>query len=358
MKWRIFLGILVLVVGYLAFRWWFAEPTITVNFQDAPLSKVLAAFERQGKIKLTTTLDLNTPVTLQVRRSPVIDAVDLLAVRLDGGWRVAWVLGPTPSSLNEGLTAVGRRDVEGWRSFYFPAFGMDFGTVLPDPRAINWKVEPAGNGTLSEYLDQGSQKLPVEFLIPDDWNPSIARVPSSGNAAEVTRQLLTAAKGQGREVFVLTGGGGWGGGFGGGERRGRREDPGSPLPERNPGSANPGSPANRPPAFANDRNETWLMERAQSMAQALPPEQRQESLAFLEEIRQLREKTRDLPEDERRAVWEEFMQRPEVQERREEAMAARDAKRTPEQREARYRRIAERRLEARTEAGNPIKARP
>lgn len=355
MKVRILLGVGVVAVLFFAVRWLLAEPTITVNFTEAPLSQVLAAFERQGKIKVQTTLDLNKPVTLQVRRSPVIEAIDLLAVRVDGDWRVAWVLGPDKASLDGGIEAVGRR-AEGWQSFFFPTFGWELGGVVADPRKINWRVEAAGNGTLSEYLNQGSQKLPVEFFVPAEWNPAVTRVPKSGNAQEVVSQLVATTKGASREVFVLTGGSGWEGwGGGGGEGRPRRENEvGQGASPGGQGGGGGGRP-NRSQAL---RNEAWLLERAQAMGQSLPPEQRAEAVAVMEELQQLREQTRELPEEQRREAWSEYMQRPAVQERMEESRAARDAKRTPEQREARYKRIAERRLEARAEAGNPMKPRP
>ncbi|WP_227645828.1 hypothetical protein, partial [Klebsiella pneumoniae] len=46
---------------------------------------------------------------------------------------------------------------------------------------------------------------------------------------------------------------------------------------------------------------------------------------------------RALPEDQRRAKFEEVMNRPDVQEKMEERMNTRDYKKTPAQREARFR---------------------
>jgi hypothetical protein len=351
------LGGLCLVL-FFGVRWFLAEPTITVNFENAPLSKVLAAFSRQGKINLETNFDPNTPVTLQVTRSPVLEAIDLLAVRLDGSWRLGYIMAPDKQAVREGRSLLGSRTPTGWTSFYFPTFGTDWASTPPDPRQINWKVEPAPDGLLSSYLDQGSQKLPVQFLVPEGWNPSLAAPPSSGSASATTRQLARSTRAELGEVFFISSQGGWGGGGEGnrgeGSRQGGGDRPGVPPPTNAPGTATarpPGTPPDR-----RTRNENWQFERAEAMLAALPQEQRTEALSFLEEMRQLREQTRDLPEEQRREAWSEFMQRPEVQERREEAMAARDAKRTPEQREARYRRTAENRLEARAEQGRPLQA--
>lgn len=359
MKSRLLLGAGAVLVLFFAIRWLLAEPTITVDFQDAPLSKVLSAFEKQGKIKIQTQIDPSTPVTLSIRRSPVIDAIDLLAVRLDGDWRMAWVLGPNTQTVREGRALVGQRNPEGWKSFHMPAFGMDWGGV-PDPRKMQWKVEAAPDGTLAAYLDQGSQKLPVEFLAPGDWNPVLGGPPASGSPGQVARQLAKATGGQTADVFVLSRGGPGGGFGGGGDGPRRREDADAGAPGGAAPRATTNTPGNaaRPPRERAPRNEAWQMERAQAMIESLPSEERKEALGVLEEMRELREQMQGLPEEKRRELWGEYMQRPEVQARREEAQAARDAKRTPEQREARYRRISERRIEARMEAGDPLKAKP
>jgi hypothetical protein len=105
-------------------------------------------------------------------------------------------------------------------------------------------------------------------------------------------------------------------------------------------------------------NQQWLDERNEKIIAALPPEE-QASLRETEILfREFRESVRNLPQEERRAAAAEFFNRPAVQQRMEESMANRDAKRTPEQREARYRRAAERRVKAREEAGQPLVARP
>jgi hypothetical protein len=49
------------------------------------------------------------------------------------------------------------------------------------------------------------------------------------------------------------------------------------------------------------------------------------------------ESIRQIPEPERRAKIEEHLNKPDVEARMEEQAAARDARRTPEQREQRYR---------------------
>lgn len=345
-------GLAGLVVAWLLVRWLFAPPTITAHFDNAPLSKVMAAFEKQGKIKMTTTMPPDTPVTLHLDRSPVLDAVDLLAVRVDGSWRAAYYLAPDDARLRE---AFGLSDpaAQGWRLFFLPAPMLSENPV--DARRLNWNVEAMPAGELHSYLDQGSQKLPISFRVPADWNPSLPKPPEAGEAAEVVRAIAASTRGKVAEVFEIYGGGGgdFGGGFGGGRRDGEWRGSADGVAAGSRPQRPEGSETTRPP-----RNENWMRERMETQLAALPAAEAEAARKVFDELRALRESTRDLDEAARREAFREFFSRPEMQERMEQAQAARDAKRTPEQREARYRRTAGRRIEAREQSGNPLRADP
>jgi hypothetical protein len=105
-------------------------------------------------------------------------------------------------------------------------------------------------------------------------------------------------------------------------------------------------------------NQQWLDERNDRIIAALPPEEQSAAREAEKLFREFRESTRDLSPEDRRAVASNFFSRPEVQQQMEEISANRDAKRTPEQREARYRRVVDRKLQAREAEGRPLTARP
>lgn len=359
------LAFLVLLVAFFAFRWLFSEPTITGKFVEAPLVEVLRTMERQGRVTLRSNLAPETPVTLELHRAPVVEAIDLLAVRLDAGWRWAWVVGPDHASVARGmdLGAGGGRETiteNGWRSFFYPTPWQSMVSDPPDPRRFSWAVELPADPSFTTYLDQASQKLPVQILAPSDWAPSTGKVPQKGSFREVLRALLKPSRGQSAEVFYVT-------------RNSRSGGGGQPADSRENATARPdaggggGERGNSSPASGGggwmqtagaSANQQWLDERNEKIIAALPPEEQASARETDALFREFREATRDLSQEERRAVAGEFFNRPEVQQRMEETMANRDAKRTPEQREARYRRMTERRIEAREEAGRPLVARP
>ena len=82
-------------------------------------------------------------------------------------------------------------------------------------------------------------------------------------------------------------------------------------------------------------NPEWMAQRAEAAIAQLPPDEQKIAKADFDEMRKFWAEVRALPEDQRRAKMEEFFNRPDVQDKMEERMAARDARRSPEQREKR-----------------------
>jgi uncharacterized membrane protein YgcG len=362
---RIALAFLVLLVGFLAVRWFLAEPSITADFVETPLHQVIRTMERQGRVTLRSNLDPDTPVTLRLHRAPVVEAIDLLAVRLDADWRWSLVVGPDRATVAEGLALAteGRRQTlseNGWQTYFYPTPWQSIAVEPPDPRRFSWRVEPPETPALAAYLDQASQKLPVQIFAPADWEPAPGRPPRSGSLAQTISALLRPSRGHSAEVFLVQGfrrGGGEGRPTGGGETAARGESAaGQP---RGDGSWGGGAGGGRWTGGNNpNANQRWLDERNEQLIAALPPEEQVGVRESENLFREFRESTRDLSAEDRGAVATEFFNRPEVQQRMEEAMANRDAKRTPEQREARYRRLVDRKLQQREEDGRPLIAQP
>jgi hypothetical protein len=135
-------------------------------------------------------------------------------------------------------------------------------------------------------------------------------------AASIVKQLINSSGGHVQESFLIVARGGRGGdqaGQPGGQRFGRE-----------------------------GMNPEWLAQRVEAAIAQLPPDERQAAKSEFDSMRKFWEEVRALPEDQRRAKMEEFFNRPEVQEKMEERMAARDARRSPEQREKRMKNYIER----------------
>ncbi len=321
------LGVVALALAsIIVWRWVAGWGLVTVNFVDAPLSKVIASVERQSRLKIATNADMETKVTLQAKSAPVFEVLDTLSVRLDGNMRLAYVLAPDKTQARAGVAAISASErAEGWKIFS-SGFGggmLPQGDAVPDLRKVALKPSAVEDRSLHALLDQASQKTGIFFAAPESWNPVVGSLPKSGEASAFAKRLASSTKGQVQEVILIR------------VRGPRSQNPDEPRPERRwEGGRN-----------AENRSE-WMAERMEAQIALLPKEEQQEARKDFDEMRAFWQEVRALPEDERRAKVEEMMSRPEIQDRMAERMAARDDKRSPEQRTQRYRRYFERKQQA------------
>ena len=89
-------------------------------------------------------------------------------------------------------------------------------------------------------------------------------------------------------------------------------------------------------------NPEWLAQRAEAAIAQLPADQQLAAKADYDTMKKFWEEVRALPEDQRRPKIEEFMNRPEIQDKMEQRQAARDARQSPTQREKRMKNYIER----------------
>jgi hypothetical protein len=331
-------GALVLLSGLLVWRWVTDWGYVTLNYSNAPLSEVIGSIERQGRVQITTNADPATRVTIRLKRAPVFEAIDTLAIRIDGNARLAYICAPSARQIADGLAAFeSGSNPGGWAVFFFGFGGrmaMSDEAAL-DPRFIEWKVTQAADNSLQAILEQGAQKTGALFAVPNEWNPALVALPSSAKTGKVAAALAKAAKGEMREIFLLT-------------VRPPRGEGDRNVDDRTSGefsetaqSATVFAPRRRGRAERSG-NPEWIAERAQAQIAMLPVDEQAEAQRRFDEMRAFWQSLRDLPQQERRAKIEERMNSPEVQALMEERAAARDAARTPEQREQRYRNYIQR----------------
>lgn len=332
----------------LVWRWVSGWGLVTLDFHEAPIERVVAAIQKQSGLLLLTNVPAGTPVTLQVRRAPLFEALDLLAARLDASLSLACALAPNASTARAGLeTAAAERRPAGWQVFGIPwgsGFGRMSGGWVPGDTALDLRrvtlslSQEAPAPSLHPLLEQAAGKTGIVFLAPESWNPEIRSLPRGGRAPAVAEALARAAGGRMAMAVLLTArpqGDRWAQG-------GRQEGLGSsqqspPRPQTPPEDGAPRSPLPKP---------EWLEERMKAQIALLPKEEQAQAWEDYQAFRAAWEEIRALPEDQRRATMQEMMARPDFQQRIEERIAARDMKRTPEQRAARYRNYIERKREA------------
>lgn len=333
---KILVSVAAVLVLVAAIRVFWPDGTISVDFTDAPLSKVTASIERQGRVKIVTNVPPETPVTLRLVRAPLMEALDTLAVRIDAELRPTVLIAPSKERLAEGLALFQTNPrPEKWKIASAPGGFSLVATTPVDARRIAVTFEPAEHNDLQSALRQISIKSGLLTAVPDDWNPPIATSLRPASASEMLRTLTASSKSETVEVFLLLTG------------RGERGGEGTGRP---PGGEGPGRMGGGP---RGDVNPQWTEARVQATIAQLPPEERPAAQADVDTMRAIWKEVSALPEDQRREKMAEIFSRPEVQERMEERQAARDAKRTPEQRERRMKDYIARKKQAQAAGAQP-----
>jgi hypothetical protein len=290
-------------------------------------------------VEIASNLDPSTPVTIKVTRVPAVEAIDITAIRTDASWRLIYMGAPDAARIDAALKAfeAGQRE-EGWTSHGGGGFS---GMLSPSGAALDLRLaawKPSGPAGLQDLLREAAEKTGTTLAAPSDWNPA-ASAPAAGAMREAVPALFQAVGGVSREVFLVRADRERGPEADGGERSrgggwiGRREQRGEGR----------GGWAGMDPAAAAERIEAQIA--------LLPKEEQAKAREEFDIMRKFWEEVRDLPEEERRAKAREFFTSPAMAERMEDRRLARDAKRTPEQRNERSRQYFQRRDAAKASQG-------
>jgi hypothetical protein len=313
---------------------------VTINARDVPVSKVLASISRQGGIDIATDLDPATPVTLRVRRTPPVEALDIVAVRTDSSWRLTYLGAPDQGSINSALAAFrSGQTTPDWTTYGggggFNFFEPESGQAL-DLRRLRW--EPSQGGALSDVLSEAAEKTGAIFATPKNWEAEVS-APAGGPLTRAAPRLFRAAGGVSREVFLLRAGSG-----------GMEDEPGPGQRRGWIGAASGGGGGGGwMQALANPER---VAQRIEAQIELLPAREQARAREDFEEMRQVWQSIRDLPPEQRATQVREILNRPEMMERMVERREAREAKMTPQQRIERSQRYWQRKMDARSGGGN------
>ncbi|MEI8387354.1 MAG: hypothetical protein WCG76_07110, partial [Verrucomicrobiota bacterium] len=229
------------VVLVLAAVWYFwPDGLITLDFNNAPVSKVIASVERQGHVRIGTNVPPETPVTIHMKKVTLMDALETLSVRVEGEVRVVFAGASTKAQASAALAelASGKRSDQ-WAVAWFPSMGMLAGDTPPDPRFLAVKPEAGEKNDLQSALQQVAMKSGVMTAVPADWNPG-AKMPSkTAAAASIVKQLISSSGGQVQESFLIIARGGRDRAQGGPPDGGDR---GGPSGQAGPGAGDRGGP--------------------------------------------------------------------------------------------------------------------
>jgi hypothetical protein len=311
------IAVAVLLAGNFIYRAYANWGLITVRVKDAPLQKVIRTIERQGNVNVETDLENNTKVTMHVVKVPLAEALDTLAGVTDAQWRLNFVLAPDKRTLRDGLATIqSGQSSDAWKTVHYrmPRFFEVEGHALPDPREDLWKPSLSEAAPLQTLIDDAAKSANAAFTLPIAWNPTV-KPPKEDELTDNVPKLAKAAGGKAQEVFLLA--------------KMQRSEPGDPPPQR--------------PQWADGPDRfTGFAQRAQQQIKRLPPKERAEAEAQLQQMQSFWEEVRNLPPEQRREKMRERMSDPKIQAQWEERDALRDTRRTPQQRLQRYQRYVER----------------
>ncbi len=298
--------------------------TITLDYENKPLSAVLRSFTKQSNLKVVTDLDLSKPISIHVHRVPVTEALDALQASAESRGRFAALFAPDAASLKNLIASLptppensGILSIE-YRTPWLFRGGMDGLPVERDPRNQLWKPSPQVSPQLISSLEQAAQTTEVRILLPQSWNPSLKKAPQSGPISSSLPSLAQNAGGQAELVYLLP-------------ARSEGDGPGGPP------TANDSARGNLRWRDTPSLPPEALLARLESRISALPSSEQADARQAAEEsVRQYREWSSLSTEEERDKKRQEVMNDPARAEKAGEGFSRAMRKMSPEQRSQRY----------------------
>ena len=336
---KILLGATLVLAVCAVFYWiWSGWGLVTVDVNGKPLAEVIRSIEKQAGIVLKTNMDATKPVTMHVFKVPLTEALEALGGVTDSRWRLGYFFGPDAATVKGALETIasGKRP-EGWKQYEVPLLGRPGGgeeAVPMDPRHDLWNVQEPAEKTLQAFMQAAAAGVSASFTCPEQYNPAVAKGPSSGEIRKLAPQLAKNAGAKFEEIFLLMGRPqgetadsgrdrdddfGFGGG---GPSRGSR------------GSFGDGRSRGGPPNFA------LMRERQLAEIAKLPKADQAQAQAEFDEREKFFAALKDLSDEEKRAKIADYMSKPENQDRMADRQTKRDERKTPEQRLAKYQKYA------------------
>ncbi len=311
----------LLLVYAVAYHIWAGWGLITIHAKQEPLDKVIASMERQGHAKIESDLPTDTPVTMDVTRVPLTDALETLSVATESRWRLLYFVAGDKSTLQSAeLAWFGGQRPDGWKLLAFPTgnfFSGDDDTTPPDPRKDVWTPKTAGPAPLQSFLSDAAALTNAGFAYPQDWNPTVNSAPKPGKVESAVPKLISAAGGREDQMFFLS-------------KRG----------DRGPRTAGDASG----PTIGNDLD--LMAEHMQAQIDRLPPDQRADAQANYNAQRAFMESLKDMSDDERRAAFLAHLQDPQVQQQIANRLDAGENRMSHDQRMQRMQNYVNRKLSA------------
>jgi hypothetical protein len=290
------LSLVLLVLVGLLVSGLFAPRTITIDARGMPLAQVIRSFERQGGIPIRANIDPAMPVTLQLVRAPVLNALRALGVAVRAEFRIAYAFAPNSKALNESLESWEKGAFQGmWLQLQGPMVGPP----KVHPKVDEWIVKPEADASLAAYLKQASVHTGLCIMLSGDGAVPVAKPPASGTVDRSLRRLAKIAGMKCDDFALLIARGG--------------SEPDGPGHPDGPGGGPPPPP---PPGGTRDQNGGGppnpheIVAFLKSRISELPADRRAEADTKVAEMEALLQTLKDLPPPEQAAVFSQKIRLP------------------------------------------------
>jgi len=331
--WGSVVTLLMVWLGMWISNWW---GTVTLEFENKPLGRVLDSFTRQTRLPVFTDLNRANPITIRVRRVTVTEALEAIQTSAESrGGRLAFLLAPDSAGLAQirGLLPRPAED-SGIRTLEFriPFPAMASLEELPewrDPRDQVWQPNPGLPRLLQPIAENAAESAEVRILLPSDWNPPLRQAPGRGEISSALNALAKMAGGKAEMVFLLP--------APRSESERGQESSGGGVGGRDPGRS-------RAPSLPPEK---WI-ERLGPRLAALPKEEQASLRASIQETARQFQDWESLTPEQRREKMQAMMQDPANAERMSDRFSRGMRRLSPEQRSQRYKGYVERRAQAKS----------
>jgi hypothetical protein len=310
----------LLLLCVIIYHIWADWGLITIHAKQEPLGKVIASMERQGHANIQTDMPGDTPVTMDVVKVHLTDALETLSVSTESRWRLLYFVAGDKATLKTGESTwfSGQRP-DGWKLVSFPMDNVlqyvdDSDQPPLDPRLDVYTPRTPAPAPVQTFFAEAAQLTNAGFAFPEDWNPTVTRTPPSGIVDRVIPKLISAAHGKQDQLFFLS-------------KNNRRAGP--------PADAATAGFQFDPDLFAA---------RIQGEINRLPPDERAEAQSNFETEQAFRASLKDMTDDQRRAAWLAHLQDPAIQQAIANRMDANEARMNHDQRMQRMQNYVNRKM--------------
>lgn len=315
----------MLLVWAIAYHIWADWGLITIHAKGEPLAQVVASISRQGHAIVQTDMPGDTPVTMDVVKVHLPDALETLATVTEGRWRLMYFAAGDKGTLKAGEQAwFSGTKPDGWSMASVPFGGMvptDDDSAPPDPRTDTWTPQAAAPAAVQTYFAEAAQLTNASFVYPDAWNPTVTKAPPAGEVAKVVPKLVRDAGGHEDPVFFLS-------------KNGRGGPPG-------------GGDGAGPTMAANLQiNPALIEQRTQAQIDRLPTDQRSEAQVNFDTMKAFFESMRDMTDEQKQAARLQLMQNPVFQQMMMNRMDGREARMSHDQRMSHFQAAVNRKMTA------------